>query len=586
MSKKNISKIILLSILLCSIVSNKIYHDELNFLMDEKNKNQDDEVILYSIEYNYKPDLLKTKNNDYNLKVNVGEYDTNAPAYLKFTIGLEKKGWDFMALSSYQGQDSIYSDDLKAYAMGFLEGAVTAEKIWNHYQNQKRYYFFNETDFEMPKSTRTFLEKNAEFIREKGSQAKESEDPYWYHANLIHRQLEGMLKGYNSMVDESRQLKLEDLNVCNARGDLTELSYYNPSLRPNFSKMTVDQILNHVEDNSHCSALIKIAPDFSDVWFGHNTWTNFSSMMRIFKEYRFKSNNKSEKSKTVAFSGYPGVLSSIDDFYITDQDLFVTETTNSVFKTELYDLLTPESLLTWIRSILANRLSSDAKTWTDTFALYNSGTYNNQFQILDLKKIDTEKQIVEDGAFRIIETMPGKTMSDDMTNILRYGYWPSYNSAYFSELRTYAGYDEQLNKHPELKDSFDYATCARAKIFRRDQHTVKDMDSYKKILRYNDYKNDPFSKNNPSLAIACRGDLDEKNPNCRGATDAKVCSIHDIKGKKKKIINIISGPTHDTQEPFDVYKATCVQSGKYQFKGLPKLYNFGWITYETTLFDN
>ena len=36
---------------------------------------------------------------------------------------------------------------------------------------------------------------------------------------------------------------------------------------------------------------LKISPDFSNAWFGHNTWTNFSSMMRIFKEYRFQSNN-------------------------------------------------------------------------------------------------------------------------------------------------------------------------------------------------------------------------------------------------------------------------------------------------------
>lgn len=568
--KRLYSIFIIYTIAISLALTSSSLKDRLKFL-----NSQNDDTIFASI--------VVDENN--NLQVIYEKYDEESVAYLKFSPGLTTKGWDFLALSSYQGQDEKYSDDLKSYAMGYLEGVITHQKIWNHYTNQKRYYFFEQPNFEMPESTRTFLQKNAEFIRDMGSQYGES-DPYWYHAHLIHRQLEGLLDGYNSMQqDESKKLLLEDLNVCNARGDLSELAYYNETLRPDFTRMNHLEIFDHIEENSHCSALIKVAPDFSDVWFGHNTWTNFSSMMRIFKEYRFQSNKKTEKAKTVAFSGYPGVLTSIDDFYITDQDLFVTETTNTVFDTKLYDLLTPHSLLTWLRSILANRLSSDSKTWTEIFSKFNSGTYNNQFQVLDLKKIDTENKKIEDSAFWIIEQIPGKTQAADMTHILKYGYWPSYNSAYFSEIRTISGYDQQLILHPELRDSIDYSSCARANIFRRDQDKVKDLDSYKTLLRYNDYNHDPLSKKNPAFAIACRGDLDENRPNCRGATDAKVASIHDIKGKSKKKITIISGPTHDQQPPFDFLNAKCTQSGKYSFNGLPTYYNFPWIEYETTLFD-
>lgn len=539
-----------------------------------ENTNKEDNII--------KASLFMDDNDNFILKD--GMYE-DAIAYLKYTDGLGNKGWDFLAVSSYQGDDIKYSDDLKSYAMGYLEGVITAEKIWNHYNNQRRYYFFDQPEFAMPKTTREFLEKNAEFIREMGK-ANGDSDPYWYHARLIHRQLEGLLDGYNSAFGEGeRKLTLEDLNVCNARGDLSELAYYNSTLRPNFGSMDHFQIIDHIEEHTHCSSLIKVAPDFSDIWFGHNTWTNFSSMMRIFKEYRFVSNEKTEKSKVVAFSGYPGVLTSIDDFYITDQDLFITETTNSIFDTKLYDLLTPRSLLTWLRSILANRLSDNAQMWTDVFSKYNSGTYNNQFQILDLKLIDTYNKKIEENAFWIIEQIPGRTQSQDMTHILKYGYWPSYNSAYFQEIRKISGYDEQLSLHPELKDSIDYSSCARANIFRRDQHKVNNLESYKKLLRYNDFLHDPFSKNNPALAIACRGDLDEKKPNCRGATDAKVASIHDIKGKKQKKITIISGPTNDQLPSFDFLNAKCMESGKYSFKGLPQYYNFTWIEYETTLFD-
>ena len=120
-----------------------------------------------------------------------------------------------------------------------------------------------------------------------------------------------------------------------------------------------------------------MAADYSDVWFGHNTWTSFASMTRIFKEYKFKTNNKSEKALTIAMSSYPGAINSIDDFYITSQDLFVTETTNSIFNNSLYDLLSPESLLVWQRVMVANRLSTTGKEWVEIFARYNSGTYNN-----------------------------------------------------------------------------------------------------------------------------------------------------------------------------------------------------------------
>lgn len=67
-----------------------------------------------------------------------------------------------------------------------------------------------------------------------------------------------------------------------------------------------------------------------------------------------------------------------DDFYITPQ-LAVMETTNSVFNQTLFQLyLTPKSALSWQRAYIANGFAASATEWTDLFAMYNSGTYNNQ----------------------------------------------------------------------------------------------------------------------------------------------------------------------------------------------------------------
>ena len=188
-----------------SIIKSKLYSnfDEikgeggyLKFLHEKATSNSDPEtvndVIFASIIFNEDVKRFEDDSSDYQLKVIDGTYDEEAPAYLKFTPGLNKKGWDFLTLSSYQGNDERYSDDLKSYAMGYLEGVVTADKIWNHYTNQKRYYFFEQPNLEMPKSTRLFLQKNAEFIREMGKKHGET-DPYWYHAIQSQKNLKSSL---------------------------------------------------------------------------------------------------------------------------------------------------------------------------------------------------------------------------------------------------------------------------------------------------------------------------------------------------------------------------------------------------------
>ena len=60
---------------------------------------------------------------------------------------------------------------------------------------------------------------------------------------------------------------------------------------------------------------------------------------------------------------------------------------------------------------------------------------------------------------------------------------------------------------------------------------VVDMDSMMYIMRYNDYKNDPYSLGNPMNAICSRGDL-RNPPGAGGCFDTKVsmyviCLVHD-----------------------------------------------------------
>ena len=513
--------------------------------------------------------------------------DPMAVASAVYTDSYEEKGWDFLALSSYQGEDSKFQDYIKSYGMGYLEGVITYKRIYPFFENMKHFHF-HKNNAEMPDITKKFVLQNLEYMKTTAIEKKDK-DPYWDQVYNFYKQMQGLIDGYNSKADNDHKISYVDFQVMNAVSDVDEMEYWDKTARPDFSKMSTEEIIDYVETHTHCSALMKVAPDFSNVWFGHNTWTSYNKMNRIFKEYKFKTNSKVEKSTTVAFSGYPGVLASIDDFYLLDNDLYVTETTNTVFNQKLYDNLKPQCLLSWIRTLLANRLSSTGKEWVEIFGKENSGTYNNQFQVLDLKKIDLTNRKIEEGALYVLEQIPGAVQYDDLTDVLKKGYWPSYNSAYFPFIREQSGYLTNVTT-PELKDIYDYQASARANIFRRDQTKVVDNESYQKLIRYNDYMNEPLSKKNPALTIGARKDLVEADDKkmCYGLIDAKYVNLAEIKGKTQKKIHIISGPTNDDQETFNWKTTKCIDANpiRWTYYGQPEEWNFPWIEYETTLFES
>ena len=513
-------------------------------------------------------------------------------AYLKYTPSYEKEGWDKIIVSSSDKPDTIYSDSNKHYGMGYLEGYVTYKRIYDHYRNNNNYKFYKNQGV-MPEYLEKFFISNLQFIRKMCDLYSET-DPYFHEVNNFYHQMKGILDGYNTRVKEEKNkninLDLEQITLPHfmaiiSVGDIDELENINKSSRPNYSNMTSEQIKNYVNERLHCSALIKVAPDFSNIWFGHSTWSGYNRLLKMFKEYRYYPGGKFKvKANTILVSGYPGVINSNDDFYITDANLYVMETTNHVFNTTLFDILTPESFTCWLRTMLALRLADNGKEWSEIFERYNSGTYNNQFMILDLKLINTEEKDISDGALYIIEQLPGYCGISDVTKFLRKGYWPSYNTPFIQEVRDLAGYTQILKERPDLYDSYDYSGCARANIFRRDQYKVNDINSYYKLLRYNDFKNDPLSKGDPGNVIAYRGDLDTSH-SCFGATDLKFSSVNDIKNGGKRKVYLINGPTKEQQEVFDWSNTICIQSNPVRFKtyGQVNRYDFDIVEYNVEL---
>ncbi len=87
--------------------------------------------------------------------------------------------------------------------------------------------------------------------------------------------------------------------------------------------------------------------------------------------------------------------------------LAVLETTNDFFLPSLFALITPESCLCWMRALTANALATDGRSWTELFGYLHSGTYPNQWQVLDMNKFQPG---VEPGAdlFWVLEEIPGE----------------------------------------------------------------------------------------------------------------------------------------------------------------------------------
>ena len=513
--------------------------------------------------------------------------DYNAVASGTFIENEAESGWNFLTIAAYEKDDGRYEDEIKAYAMGYLEGVLTKDKIWDFYPNLLHSSLW-DYNYTLPENYIGFLQENLKYMKEKAFNNRHN-STYWYHVHLIYKQMIGLFEGYNDNMPQEKRISLLNFQLFFSLADIEDLVNYKKGKIKitDFSQMSDIEFLDYVHLKTHCSALIKVKDDLSDIFFGHNTWTNYAQMMRIFKEYRFTTKNHSEKSSVVAFPSYPGVLDSNDDFYYMDSKLYVMETTISIYNESIYENMTPYGLMCWVRTILANRLAGNAKEWTEIFGDENTGTYNNQFMVLDLNKVNLDKNIIGDEAFYIIEQIPGYMESRDVTDYLKKGYWPSYNEAFLPKIRELIGAEDILKERPYLFNGTNgYSGCSRAKIFRRDQHNVTDLEGFKHILRYNDYLNDEFSEGRADWQLAARYDLNSgKRQYCYGAIDAKVGSAKELLSGEN-ILHLIAGPTNDQQATFDWGTSDCVKTNPkrwYQGKVIGK-WEFGWVDYNLKLF--
>ncbi|XP_032218792.1 phospholipase B-like 1 isoform X2 [Nematostella vectensis] len=474
------------------------------------------------------------------------------------------QGWYELNIVSGTGIEP-YNDDVIMHAAGYLEGALTASQINDNYANLYGVFFKSEDDPMVAKVEKFFIEQDI-WMR-KMIALKSSNSSFWRQMGNIIAQFDGLVEGYQKYPATDKALGVFAFQMLNGVGDLLDLTKaLMPERMADWDHMTEKEILEKVAMDGHCSALIKVLPAYENVFASHVSWFTYSAMLRVYKHYHLNLKDETTAAQRMSFSSYPGFLESLDDFYIMDSKLVMLQTTNNVFNKSLYEQVVPESLFSWQRVRLANLVASSGRQWADIVGQYNSGTYNNQYMVLDLKLIQLNNTI-QDNALWVVEQIPTLVASGDQTAILRAGYWPSYNVPFYELVYNLSGYPDFVARHGV---QFSHELAPRAKIFRRDQSMVHDLDSMKHIMRYNDFQHDPYSQGNPMNAICSRGDLIADGPRASGCYDGKVT---DFTMAQSLISHAINGPTHEQQVPF--------HWSQYQFKnkheGQPDLFNFDFV---------
>eukprot|EP00455_Lapot_gusevi_P032362 TRINITY_DN3529_c0_g1_i3.p1 TRINITY_DN3529_c0_g1~~TRINITY_DN3529_c0_g1_i3.p1 ORF type:complete len:535 (-),score=171.08 TRINITY_DN3529_c0_g1_i3:144-1748(-) len=474
-------------------------------------------------------------------------------------------GWGLLQVHT----DKHFADNMQARAGGYLEGYMTAERIYQQYLN-------TFPSGGLPVKVVEFLQQNQLYLSQQIMQ--NPNDPYWYQISLVMQQLQGLVLGYNKACSAFSGCEIDPwgLLYLSASSDIEDIE----------AALTNTAQTSIKSGRGRCSALIKLLPDNSDLFISHVSWSEYVTMLRIYKLYDFPF--ASAPSGDVipgfrsSFSSYPGSLFSGDDFYVMSSGLVAVETTTGYDNTTLNQFVQPNTVLDWMRNIVANRLAVTAPQWTQIFAQHNSGTYNNEWLVVDYK-LFTAGQPLQPNTVWLLDQIPGYIDSQDITALLnQMSYFPSYNVPYSPTIFNISGFWPDVNR---FGDWFTYDKCPRANIFRRDHTKVNSLETMQRLMRYNDFQHDPLAAcdcqppYSAENAISARSDLNPANGTypfsslgfrSHGSTDAKMTSSKLVPSLSSYAV---CGPTHD-QQPVFQWSTSPFQTLPHH--GHPDRFDFDW----------
>ena len=502
-----------------------------------------------------------------NCTLQEGKGNGKSHAYAKYNDEQQQDGWGKLWVHG----DKTWEGWFQA---GFLEGALTSQRIYQHYKSWYSHQFPSSAP--LNSETEQFMYDQYAFAQQLANSHRG--EVYYDRLSQILSQFEGVLKGQQYAAAEGESLSKLELLLLEAAGDLYDIV---PAVTPSAFKLKIGKLSADEFDREYhrmvsCSAMIKISDDLQDCFVGHTTWTYYVNMLRIYKNYNLHGGDLQ-----VSFSAKPGSIYSKDDFYVLPskrQQMAVLETTNGIMNPDLYKLIRPNTLLTWQRMQLTHSLATNGKDWVDIFTKYNSGTYCNQYMVVDMKQFIPGKG-AQPGFLWVTEVIPGYTPIEDVTPLVKSlgNVWPSFNVPYFKSVYILSGYQAAFETYG---DSYSYDNCSRALMMRRDHSSVQSLEDMGAYMRKDDYKTDIYAAGDPGNAISPRRDLRSEKGSAFGGIDAKITSFKRLTSSyaNSSIASSLaqSGPTHQTSDLPPFTWSTSAYSSEVHL-GQPDVFNFPFV---------
>ena len=507
------------------------------------------------------------------------------------------QNWDYIKFTSLNYVDAYYT-------AGWAEGFLSYATIYNTYVNQVK---MNAGFLASTPAAQAFMAAHIQYERD-----HETETPFGQQLARQIQQVDGIYDGYVAGFNAAGSSRPANVTMLSPL-DIYLISYMN-EIDNVLDKFSNDRRRRRAttgpkpfnSSSLHCSALMKLTSD--DLFFAHDTWSGFNTMIRQYKTYVMP-------QATIVMTSYPGSISSIDDWYMSSHDLAITETTNGFSNNTLLQFIRPASVSEFHRAMIGNFLATSPLEWMQIFNTSNSGTYNNQYMVADMKAARAAiaaQAPLPAGTFYVGEQLPGIVFYADQTEFLNTNkHWPSYNIPYYPQIQKISGYEAEQG--PSYYGENGYNTYSRAVIFKRMQGEVTDLVSMFYLMRYNNFQNDPASTlpwcktswnpngttncpNNTQgsgQTIASRFDLntptaspDGDNVGTRrvpfGAVDTKVTSAKMMAGGAFRAI-AINGPTRVQQPAWD-YDAFIARNPEWTarpYVGLPSVFDFAPVFFGT-----
>lgn len=373
--------------------------------------------------------------------------------------------------------------------VGYLEGYMAQKDIYNAINLFMDSQFENRSlSDEKFNKLNDWMTENLKYAREYSeNESNEQAKQYKVFINIF----TGLVEGYNDVAPEDEKIPELYFWMYSANGDLYDIM-------PLLGLMKYDDF-----HRARCTGLIRLLPDYSDIFMSHNSWTDYRQLHGVLKQYILPLSYF--RAQSVVLSTRLGQIGSLDDFYISDSNLMVFETT-IMNQNVSYgaDFMKPKAINYWIRALTAMFCAKGGRDWIDIFMLHNSGTYNNDYYIIDIEKLAPGEQPKSDLVWLVEQTPTDNKYYYDMTeNLTTNGYLESFNVPRTKEIYDLMDYAS----HQDNALFIEFTKNPRYLIAERELPKVQNFDQFKALGRFNQYLHDEYSHGDPLASLAARNDL-------------------------------------------------------------------------------